>query len=71
MTTLSIVSVKFIFVVLVLKKPIYFDFFKFNDNLFIFSHSSILANSALIFVFVVNVLAICSGYISVLNIYIF
>ena len=31
-------------------KTIYFDFFKCNDNLFIFSHSSILANSALIFV---------------------
>ena len=28
----------------------YFDFFKFNDNLFIFSHSFNLANSVFIFV---------------------
>ena len=50
MTTWSIVSVNFIFVVVIFFKTIYFDFLKFNDNLFIFSHSSILANSALIFV---------------------
>ena len=50
MTTWSIFSVKFIFVVLVFSKTMYFDFFKFNDNLFIFSHSFILANSVFIFV---------------------
>ena len=48
MTTLSIVCVKFILVLVFVFYIL--TFFKFNDNLFIFSHSSILANSALIFV---------------------
>ena len=50
MTTRSHFNVKFIFVVLVFFKTMYFDFFKFNDNLVIFSHSSILANFVFIFV---------------------
>ena len=51
MTTLSIVSVVSLYLsCLFFLKTIYFDFFKFNDNLVIFTHSSILANSALIFV---------------------
>ena len=45
MTTLSIVSVKFIFVMLVFFKTIYFDFFKFNDNLFILTHYSLNTHS--------------------------
>ena len=61
MTTLSIVSVKFIFVMLVFLKTIYFDFFKFNDNLFILSHSSILANSALILVSVSLIISFWFG----------
>ena len=51
MTTLSIVSVKFIFVMLVFLKTIYFDFFKFNDNLFILSHSSIFSQFRIDFCF--------------------
>ena len=70
MTTLSIVSVKFIFVMLVFFKTIYFDFFKFNDNLFILSHSSIFSqfrfgeSNHIILVWRINI-AIESGVICV------
>ena len=48
MTKWSILSVKFMLVVLVFLKTMYLDFFKFNDSLFIFSHSFTLASSLFI-----------------------